>query len=372
MMAGVGRGAIIAAIVRKDIREYTRDRFFTIMTVVGIIAYVALFWLLPAGVNETLTIGIHQTGLDAAFDQMVEGEGAGLAVKKYPSSQALKRGLGLKSGEGTGDAEIDIGLDFPPDFLVSMRTGVPTTVKVYVDGGVPPEIRQAMSSMVKEMAFAVAGSDLPVTPLAEDVTILGEDRAGNQVTLRERMRPLYAFLILIMETMALGTLVAGELNSRTVTAVMVTPARISDFLAAKVIVGTLLAFTEAALLMLLIGSYGHAPLITLTALLLGAVLVTGIGLIAGSSGKDFMGMIFYSMLFIVPLMIPAFAVLFPGTASAWVRALPSYGLVSTIVEVNSYGAGWSDVLPDLASLMAWCAAVFVVGWFTLKRKVESL
>lgn len=372
MKGRVGRGAIISAIVRKDIKEYTRDRFFAIMTVVGIVAYVALFWLLPADVDETLTIGVHQTGLDAAFDQMTEEDDAGLAIKEYKSSAALKNGLGLKNGERGGDAEIDIGLDFPADFLGSMQAGEPTTVKVYVDGNVPPEIRRAMSSMVREMAFAVAGNELPVTPLDEDLIVLGEDRAGEQVALRERMRPLYAFLILIMETFALGTLVAAEIKSRTVTAVTVTPARISDFLAAKGIVGTLLAFTEAALLMLLIGSYGHQPLITLTAILLGAVLVTGVGLIAGSSGKDFIGMIFYSMLFIIPLMIPAFAVLFPGTASAWVKALPSYGLVSTIVDVNSYGAGWADVLPGLASLAAWCMAVFAIGWFTLKRKVESL
>ena len=58
------------------------------------------------------------------------------------------------------------------------------------------------------------------------------------------------------------------------------------------------------------------------ALLLGAVLVTGIGMVSGAYGKDFMGVMFISLAFMIPLMIPAFGALFPGSAAAWIQALP--------------------------------------------------
>jgi len=74
----------------------------------------------------------------------------------------------------------------------------------------------------------------------------------------------------------------------------------------------------------------------------------------------------------VPLIIPGFAVLFPGSASSWVKVIPSYGLINAIVGATSYGEGWSDVLPDLAMVAGWTVVAYVVGLSILRRKVEAL
>ena len=95
-------------------------------------------------------------------------------------------------------------------------------------------------------------------------------------------------------------------------------------------------------------------------------------MLAGSSGKDFMSTLFYGMMYMVPLLIPAFAALFPGTASAWVRALPSFPLVQGLVDVTTYGAGWSETLPELTALFVWCVGLFALGFVVLRRKVQSL
>jgi len=270
------------------------------------------------------------------------------------------------------DESIVVGMDFPDNFVGNIAKGKKTRVRLYVDSSVPAEIRHAMSGWVRELAYAMTGSELPVKVPDEKTIILGENRAGDQVSMREKMRPLFAFFMLMMEMFALTALVAGEIQSRTVTAVIVTPARTSDFLAAKGVLGTLLAFAETVLLLLLIRGFDNGPLILLVTLLLGAMLVTGLGLIAGASGKDFINMMFYSMVFMIPLVIPPIALLFPGSASFWVKALPSYGLVQAIVGVSSYGYSWSEAIPYLASLTAWVAVIFSIGWYTLKRKVESL
>ncbi len=370
MNGQVSRAAIVAAIIRKDLAEHTRDRFFVLVTVLGIVVYVVAFWLLPNSVDETIKVGVHQTGMDQVFDQLAATQGEGIEFVMFETADALKAALGL--GERAAEEELAIGLAFPAGFLRRVAAGEQTTVQVYIEASVPPAIRRAMSSIVREIAYALTGNVLPVAEPAQETVILGEDRAGDQVPLREKMRPLIAFFILMVEVMALGALVAGEVQSRTVTAVLVTPVRTADFLVAKGVFGTALAFTEASLVMLLIGSFGREPLILLTALLLGAVLVTGCGLIAGASGRDFIGMVFYSMIFMIPLLIPAMAALFPGSGAVWVQVLPSYGLVQTIVGVSSYGAGWLDVLPYLGMLLAWCVAAFGVGWYVLKRKVEAL
>ena len=61
-------------------------------------------------------------------------------------------------------------------------------------------------------------------------------------------------------------------------------------------------------------------------------MVSGVSMIAGAAGKDFIGTVFYGMLFMIPLMIPAFATIFPGSASAWVKVLPSYPMVQGVVN----------------------------------------
>jgi ABC-2 type transport system permease protein len=359
------RAGIVAAIIRKDFTAFTRDWFFVVISIIGLVFFALIFWLLPNTVDETITIGVTGPGIGEFLEQSTTGSD-GIAVKLYSSEDALTTAV------EKGDDGVAVGLAFPPDFVESMAARQPTTVSVLVTAEVPGELRDAMDSLVREIAYALAGDTLPVTELSQNEYVLGTDRSGDQVSLREKMRPLLAFFVLVIEMMTLAALIAAEIQQRTVTAIVTTPARVSDFLTAKVIAGTLLAFVQAVILLIAIRSLGaNAPLMV-TIVLLGALMVTAFALIAGSYGRDFISVVFWSMLFLIPLMIPAFAVLFPGTASSWVKAIPSYGLINAIVGTTSYGDGWAEALPNLAMVAAWTVVAYVIGLSILKRKVEAL
>ncbi len=351
----------IAAVVRKDLKAFARDRFYMLITILGLVFYVVIFWLLPDTVDETIELGVHQTGLEAFFDQFAGDEGVTLV--RYDTAAALE------SAVEAGD-EVTIGISFPDDFVARVAAGTETTVRVLVAGEVPEQLRDAVSGLVRELAYAAAGEQPLVSEPQEEQIILGQDRAGDQVSLRERFRPLFAFAVLLVETIALASLVATEIQTRTVTAVLATPMRIGEFLAAKGVLGTLLAFTESMLLLAALASLRSFGLVLV--MLLGSVLVTGFGLLAGSSGRDFIGIVFWSMLFLIPLAIPVVGLLFPGTASAWVQALPSYGLVQAILRATAYGEGLGAYLPHVVSLAAWCVAVFGAGWLVLRRRLEAV
>ncbi|HZJ48126.1 MAG TPA: ABC transporter permease, partial [Acidimicrobiia bacterium] len=263
----MNRGRIIWAIVRKDAAQMSRDRFFVFITILGLAAYIALFWALPNTVDETIRLGVHGAGTETLLTAL-DGQD-GLALMNFDTSAALQTAVENKQDK------LVAGIDFPDDFLGAVAAGQQTTVKVFVSADTPAEIRNAMSSMVRELAYLVAGSQPPVSTPAEEEVILGPDRAGDQVSMQERMRPLLAVFALMMEMFALAALIAQEIRARTVTAVLVTPARTSDFLAAKTVLGTGLAFTEVALLMVAIRSFGSHPLVLVVALFLGALLVTG-------------------------------------------------------------------------------------------------
>lgn len=355
--------AVVSTIVRKDLGEFRTDRFFVMITALSVVFYPLIFWLLPSSVDETLRVGIVQTRLDPVVDALDEAEG--IVLVEFASEQQLEDAL------MDGDADLAAGLVVDDEAVAAAAAGEPAEVGLLVTAAVPPEIETALESLATEMVLLVIGEP-PPTDVLGDPVVLGVDRVGEQVSLREQLRPLMAFFVLMTETFALATLVAGEVQSRTVTAVLVTPATRADFLAAKGVVGTSVAFTEAALVMLLIGGFATGAPILLVTLLLGAALVTGVGMVAGAYGKDFMTVLFTSMLFLVPLMIPAFAALFPGTAATWVQALPSYGFVQTVVEVSTQNAGWSDVAGYLALLAAWTLAAFAAGWMLLGRRVATL
>jgi ABC-2 type transport system permease protein len=390
MTRPVSRATVISAIVRKDLAEYGRDRLWAFLTVLVIIVVVVMFWILPDDVEESINAGIsgleptallalgesEEGLLPVAFEseQDLRSVVAGEATAWVSNGKTVVVAEGAEAPSGAEPTDVSIGLAFPPDFLSATADGRATEVTVYVDGAVPDEIENAMTSLVREIAFGVAGEPLPVETagVAQTFVVLGEDRAGDQVSAREGFRPIFVFLILMMEMFVMASLIAKEIQDRTVTAVLVTPATVGDVLAAKGIAGALSGLAQAVIVLLAINSLSPQPLLILTLMLLGSVMISGTAMLAGSSGKDFMSTLFYGMAYMVPLLIPAFAALFPGTASGWVRALPSFPLVEGLVKVTTYGAGWSETLPQLAALLAWCVGLFGLGFVVLRRKVQSL
>ncbi len=390
MTRPVSHGAIIRSIVKKDIAEYGRDRLWAFLTALVLVIVVVLFYVLPNDVEESLSVGISGLGPEALSGLAADEQG--LAPVPFATEEDLEAvvsgqatawvadgrlGVDPDGGDIPDGAErvaVDVGIAFPADFLTRVAVGEQSAVTVYVDASVPEEIKTAVSSLVRELAFAVAGEPLPVTPPdpTESYVVLGTDRVGNQTTARDTFRPLFVFLVLMMEMFVMASLIAKEIQDRTVTAMLVTPATVADVLAAKGIAGTVSGFGQAVIILLAIGALAHQPALMLLLILLGSVMVAGVAMLAGSVGKDFISTMFQGMVYMIPLLIPAFAAMFPGTASTWVRILPSYPLVSGLVDVSTYGAGWSETLPEVGLLAAWCVVLFVLGWVVLKRKVQTI
>ena len=368
--ASVSRTAIVWFIIKKDLKEFSKDRLWISLSAIGLIFYVGIFWLLPNTVDESITVGIYQSGLGRLLPKpLLEAEEEGIQIVLFESSERLRAAV---AGEIKTENEIRIGIDFPDDFLFKTLLRQKTTVRVYVTAGIPAEIKRAMSSMVREIAYMISGDGLPVTEPHEQTVVLGEDRIGNQVPFRDKMRPMLVFFILMVETFALASLIAGEVQAKTVTAVLVTPARCGDVLAAKTILGTLLAFVQAVILLLALDALGDNVLFLLSMVLMASMMVAGIGMITGSAGKDFMGTLLYGMLFMMLLVIPALTVLFPGLASPWIKMLPSYGIVEGMLGTTVYGTGWREFIPHLALVAVWDIIILGSGLLVLKKKVETL
>ena len=397
MSRRVTRCAIIASIMLKDARAFSRNTFWAGVTAAGLVVYVATFWLLPDSVEETIAIGISPSGLAGALAQFSEKE-EGASLVLFDTAQELEEvvagdkevwqtdegitlvEVGEDGPEGGKRVDVDVGIAFPDQFVFSAGTGQENAVEIFVSGDVPEEIRGAVSSFVRELALGIqaAANGIPMEELLpviwpdKETSVLGVDRLGKQIPLREKMRPLFAYFILMVESFALAGLVASEVQARTVTAILVTPARVSDFLLAKGLFGTILTFSQAALVLALIGAFQEGAPALLLVLLLGSMMMAGIGLLTGAAGKDFTGTMFYGILFLIPLLVPPIAALFPGSVSAWVKVLPSHGVVDALLGISAYGEEFAEILPDLGMAAAWLVVILGAGTLVLRRKVVSL
>jgi ABC-2 type transport system permease protein len=371
------RPRAVSAIIRKDLREFSRDRLWMVLTPVSLLLVIVVFLILPDHTGSRMVVGVYPERLAeyaSGFPEVLSGNG--IEIAGFSSPEKLAEAF---SSEGGADG-ISAGVAFPADFPAGLASNEGMTVSLWLSGTLPPGARRALSSGIRELGFAleaiVRGSDpreqLPVS-LPELSAMFPEVGShGSGLSTRQLMRPMLVILILLVEALALAGLVSMEIEQRTATALLVTPAGTGDLLTAKCITGILLAVSQAVIFLLATGAFAiNWPLVSVL-ILLGAGMASAVGMMSGAGGRDFIGTIFFGMMFIIPLMVPAISVLFPGRPSLIVRLLPSYGLVESFYGVLGQGKGWAFAGPHMLATLAWVAALMTFALVILRRRVRSL
>jgi ABC-2 type transport system permease protein len=345
----------IRTLVAKDFSIFFRNRFFAIITVLGLVFYTVIYFVMPPAVDENLRIGVYVPGMPS----IGEVQEAGLEVEMAASEAALR--------EAVTEGDYVAGIVIPPEVVTGPLPEEKPVITVYFAPDVPEEIKDAVKVIIRTLAYEMTGQAQPVA-IAEEV--IGTDMMGMQVPPRDRMRPLLAIFLIIAETMGLANLISSEVEQRTIQALLVTPVSVKELFTAKGVTGVLLAFGQAALFMAIVGGFSRQPLIILVTLLLGAVLATAVGFLIASLGKDMMSVMAWGVLAFVALSVPAFSIMFPGASTGWVEIIPSYYLVSTIHEVSNFGAAWGDVWGNLLILTGVDIVLAWVGIMALRRKTQ--
>jgi len=345
---------IVSALISKDFKLYFRNRFFTLITVLGLVAYIAIYFVLPRTVDETLEIAVYAPVLPPILEQ---AGSQGLELELMESEEQLK--------EAVVGGEYLAGVVVPPDLMDKLMSGEKGRLDVYFSAETPEELRNSIKVLLEELAYLQTGQMLSVRVSPE---VLGRDMVGIQIPIRDRLLPMLAVVILMMEMLGLASLISSEVVSRTVQALLITPMTVRGLFAAKLIMGASLAFAQALLFMAATGGLSQQPLIIILALLLGAIMVTGIGFLVASGSKQMTTVMAWGMPAIIVLSVPAFGVLVPGTVSDWVKAVPSYYLVDAVYQAANFNTGWSDLWNNLLVLLGFDIAFVWLGIMVLGRK----
>lgn len=346
---------LVGTLVAKDLNLFFRNRFFAFISGLGLVFYIGVYFLLPRQVDETLELALYAP--DIPVDLLSEMEDDGLEFLDMDSEEALKEAV------MTGD--IGVGVALPENLIQRINAGELPQTTVYFTPDVPEEFREIYMILAQELVFTISGAPLYLETTEE---IIGVDMAGQQIPPRDRMLPMLAVFILMMETLGLASLISTEVEAGTIRALLITPMSVPDLFLGKAITGVLLAFVQAMLLMLITGGLVHEPVLILLTLLLGSILVTGIGFLVASVSRDMMSVLGWGILALLVMVIPSLVIFLPGIATNWVKIIPTYYLTDTVYRAVNFPVNWGDIWQNLAATLAFAVLFVALGIIALRRK----
>ena len=346
---------MLGAVIRKDLRLWFKNTYLAVITVLALFGYALIYYLLPSQIDETIEIGIFAPTIASALAEPLGEEG--ITLSEYATDAALR--------EAIVEGDLPVGVHFPEDTLTEIALGNRPMVDVYLSADLPEEFRDLYPILIEEWVALMAGTSLLVEFNEE---ILGVDMAGSLTPTRDRMLPLLAVFVLMVEVLGLASLISEEVTAGTIRALLITPLSTEGLFTAKGIFGVTFAFVQVTLLMLVTGGLIKQPLLILLILFVSAIMVTGIAFLLASASKDMMSVMWKGMLAIVILAIPAMNVLLPGLTSDWIKVIPSYYLVDAVHQVVNFDAGWGAVWSNILMLAAFAAVFLLLGVAALRRQ----
>ena len=331
--------SVVTAMLQTDWVRFTRDRFLFIMSIVLLVVYGVIAQVLPEDIQPKWAFATTAAGepiLKSALEEIDPDKKFTLRV--FKDEAALKNAFDpdYEPPEGEeADEEVEgdlfLGLVFPQDMKAAIARGEKPVVRVYVDESMPAENQQVAEAVGKLISLSTLGK-LPGADERKEETALGPDIP--QRSFKSQFRALFAMIVLMMELLAVASLLGRELRGGTVRALLTTTVSVKSYFASKVIFGAALAFVQALIVALITGGLSTNPHLVVLHLLAGALMFTGVGLMVGCKARDLIEIITWGMGPIILGLIPAITALLPGSAPLWVKVLPTYPLVEGLLAVG--------------------------------------
>lgn len=314
----------ILAIMKKSLNPRNPYIFFAVL---GPLLFAAIFQLIFGIWQTRPKIAVYEGG-----DQVMiaELEDAGAADLVVADSAAEVTAL-------VEDNRADVGVVFTEDTKESIAAGERTPVDLYING----------ESLADNRAIAlasIAGAVRSVSPGVPQVYFeqvkLGDEKA---LSLMDMFLPfMVIYIILLGGLMLTASFVVNEKEKRTFAALLVTPATLTEVLAAFGLVGIIVSLAMGMILIVLTIGFAQ-PLLMLVVFVLGSFLGAEWGLLFGLISKDQTTFVAYIKVFGIFLIAPALFIIFPSWPQWIAKIFPTYYIANPIFRVSIYGEGWSEL-----------------------------
>jgi ABC-2 type transport system permease protein len=264
--------------------------------------------------------------------------------------------------------DLDAGLVLQPGFDGAVRSGARPSLEFYVGGQSLASNRIVLAVTAVDLVREVAGSTPPV-----DVELVALGEEGLPISVR--LVPFIVMYALLVAAVFLPSFsLADERESRTLSALTVTPVTLPEVVAAKGVLGFLLAGAMAIVTLWLNSALTAQPLALVVVLIVAAILLVEIGLIYGTASKDIAGVFALIKGTGFILLAPTVFYIFTGWPQWIAKLFPTYWVINPVYEVTINNAGLSEVWVELAVgvlVIAALAAVVMLSTRRLRSKLAA-
>ncbi len=374
----------LMSVLRKTIREQLRD-FWTLLLTLSLGPFFVLFyWVMFGGGSTTYDLLIinHDAGasvnggawsasndtIKALHDVNYQNGQGVLKIKQIENRQAAEKKL--------RDRQADMLVVFPEDYSRALLGDSPAEIEVVGDLSNPyysvvsVVANAAMSNYLQTLSSTMA-------PVTFKETALGDSAARSEFETWVPGLFIMAAVLLIYQT---SMTIAREIESGTVRRLQMTPMTAFDLMGGVSlsqiligVIGVLITFLTAVAC----GFHSEGPL--WLAVLLGGITsmaMIGVGLIVAcfsrTVARAFMVsnfplflMTFFSGMFMPMSTVPLFKI--AGRTIGLLDLLPPTHAVTAINKVTALGAGFGDILYELAALTVLSMAYFLLGVWLFQR-----
>ncbi|HSW42963.1 MAG TPA: ABC transporter permease [Patescibacteria group bacterium] len=341
-------------VLAKDLRLGPRSPIFlwaVVFPVVGTLVVQLVFGSLFAPRPRMGVVDLGSSQITVAL-----GEIEGIELTLVSSADELTRLV--------RDHNLDAGLVLPAGFDEQVRAGERPLLELFVSGESLASNRLILAVTTLDLVRAVEGSPAPVEV---DVVALGDPL----LPMAARLTPLLVlFALLIAGVFVPAFSLVQERENGTLAALLVTPVRATDVLAAKAVLGFVLAFLMALVTLALNGALGNQPVALLLAVAAGAVMLSLLGLIYGSASPDAKTLFTLMKSLNIILFAPVIFYVFPDWPQWIAQLFPTYWVINPIFEVAIRDAGLAEVAGQLVVGLA-ISALLVPVIVLLARRMAA-
>ena len=331
-------------IARKDLREAVRNRN-TLTVIASAFFIVALYRLLPS-----LSSGTHAPELivyDPGTSQIIAQVEAGSAfyLVQYPSQERMLQRV------ASSEAPY-LGLDIPEDFDEQAVAGQAQELQGYTvywtSTTKAAQIRQAAEVELTRLVGAPVSVRAELTPVYPE---FGENVLGDWAALT------LVFALMMISIQLIPNLMLEEKNTRTLDALLVSPASAWELAAGKALAGLFYGLLAAVVIVAVFYTALIQFLPILLAILLGGFFMALVGLWTGlrvdSRGQLSFYVIGWIGALFIPVVVYQLSDLFAGGLREALRWLPG-NLIFRLVQASfTQELPWQGVLLDAAGLLIW-------------------
>lgn len=343
-------------VARKDLRLGPRSPIFLYALVMPVVATLMVSVVFGSLFAPQPRLGIVDHGQSVLSEQAELLEG--IQVTFLESEDELKTRV--------EDNGLDAGLILQEGFDQALTAQENPQLNFFIGGESLASNRVIIAVTAFDLVRGAAGS---ASLIDVDIETIGDDVA---LPVSQRLVPMLVMLAVIIAGLFVpAASLVEEKEHDTLNAVLVTPTQMPDVLAAKGLIGFVLAVATAIVTLILNNAFSNDPVALLLVIVIAALMAVEFGLILGSWAPD------SNTLFTVAkggnffLMLPVFFFLWPGLPQWIPKLMPTYYFLSPLFSVAIEGASLADVLPELAIAGAVCVALMPVVLF-MGRRMESV